>query len=87
MLKTSDLKQKQIVNTIDGKVLGGITDIEIDVVSGKLTAIVVPGNGKFLGLFGRSEDIVIPWEKIIKIGFDVILVEATAFADVKQLDK
>lgn len=87
MLKTSDLKQKQVINVIDGKVLGGITDIEIDVVSGKLTAIVVPGSGKFLGLFGRSEDVVIPWEKISKIGFDVILVETTTFSELKQVDK
>ena len=87
MLKTSDLKQKQVINVNDGKVLGGITDIEIDVVSGKLTAIVVPGSGKFLGLFGRSEDVVIPWEKISKIGFDVILVETTTFSELKQVDK
>lgn len=87
MLKTSDLKQKQVINVIDGKVLGGITDIEIDVVSGKLTAIVVPGSGKFLGLFGRSEDVVIPWEKISKIGFDVILVETATFSELKQVDK
>lgn len=84
MLKTSDLKLKEVINTIDGKRLGGITDIEIDVESGKLVAIVVPGNGKFLGIFGRNEDVVIPWEKISKIGFDVILVEAAAFADLKE---
>jgi YlmC/YmxH family sporulation protein len=87
MLKTSDLKLKEVINTIDGKRLGGITDIEIDIESGKLVAIVVPGNGKFLGLFGRNEDVVIPWDKISKIGYDVILVEAAAFADLKQLDK
>ncbi|MDF2635203.1 MAG: sporulation protein YlmC/YmxH family [Pelosinus sp.] len=83
----SDLKLKEVINIVDGKRLGAITDIEIDVESGKLTAIVVPGNGRFLGLFGRCEDIVIPWEKINKIGFDVILVEATAFAEIKHLDK
>jgi len=87
MLKTSDLKLKEVVNTIDGKRLGAITDIEIDVESGKLTSIVVPGNGRFLGLFGRNEDIIIPWEKISKIGFDVILVETATFGELKQLDK
>ncbi len=76
MIKTSDLKIKEVVNVIDGKRLGGITDIEIDVDSGRLTAIVVPGPGRFLGLFGRNEDIVIPWEKISKIGVDCILVES-----------
>ena len=87
MLKTSDLKVKEVINVIDGKRLGAITDIEIDVESGKLTSIVVPGNGKFLGLFGRNEDVVIPWEKISKIGFDVILVETATFSELKQVDK
>jgi len=87
MLKTSDLKVKEVINIIDGKRLGAITDIEIDVESGKLTSIVVPGNGRFLGLFGRNEDIVIPWEKISKIGCDVILVETATFSELKQLDK
>lgn len=82
----SDLKLKEVINVIDGKRLGTITDIEIDVESGKLTAIVVPGAGKFLGLFGRNEDIVIPWDKINKIGFDVILVEASAVADLRNGD-
>lgn len=80
----SDLKLKEVINVMDGKRLGTITDIEIDVESGKLTAIVVPGTGKFLGLFGRNEDIVIPWEKINKIGFDVILVEAAAVAELRH---
>lgn len=78
---------KEVINIIDGKRLGAITDIEIDAESGKLTAIVVPGNGKFLGLFGRNEDVVIPWEKINKIGLDVILVEAIAYAELKQVEK
>jgi YlmC/YmxH family sporulation protein len=81
MLKTSDLKMKEVINIIDGKRLGTITDIEIDIETGRLTAIVVPGIGKFLGIFGRSEDVVIPWEKINKIGTDVILVESLAFTD------
>lgn len=87
MLKTSDLKLKEIINVLDGKRLGTITDIEIDVESGRLTAIVVPGGGRFLGIFGRSEDIVIPWEKINKIGLDVILVEAAGITDYKRLEQ
>ena len=83
MVKTSDLKQKEVVNVLDGKRLGTITDIEIDIDAGKLTAIVVPGAGRFLGIFGRNDDIVIPWEKIHKIGLDVILVEAVGFTEMK----
>lgn len=87
MLKTSDLKMKEVVNVLDGKRLGTITDIELDIESGRLTAIVVPGPGRFLGLFGRNEDIVIPWDKISKIGVDCILVESPACADLKHLEK
>lgn len=85
MLKTSDLKVKEVINAIDGRRLGTITDIEIDMDTGRLTAIVVPGSGKFLGLFGRNEDIVIPWEKIHKIGIDVILVETNSTVDSRNI--
>ncbi len=83
---TSDLKMKEVVNILDGRRLGTITDIEIDIDKGTLTAIVVPGTGKFLGFFGRNEDIVIPWSKIHKIGIDVILVEASGYADYKLVE-
>jgi YlmC/YmxH family sporulation protein len=81
---TRDLKLKEVISIIDGKRMGHITDIEIDVESGRLTAIVVPGMGRFLGLFGRNEDVVIPWDKINKIGMDVILVEGGSFGELKH---
>lgn len=75
MIKTSDLKLKEVISVIDGKRLGTISDIEIDTDTGRLTALIVPATSRFLGLFGRGEEVVIPWEKITKIGFDVILVQ------------
>lgn len=84
MLKTSDLKLKEVINVVDGKRLGAITDIEIDIETGRLTAIVVPGQGRFLGFFGRNEDVIIPWDKINKIGMDVILVEAANFTELRH---
>lgn len=87
MMKTSDLRAKEVVNTVDGKRLGHITDIEINAETGKLTAIVVPGSGRFLGIFGKNEEIVIPWDKINKIGLDVILVETTASVDYERLER
>ena len=49
--------------------------MEFNVCDGKLTAIVVPVEGGFLGL-GTKGSIVIPWDKIVRIGEDVILVNA-----------
>lgn len=76
MIKISDFQAKDVVNVMDGKNLGQICDLELNVSLGRIDAIVVPGkvNGKFLGLFGNGDEIVIPWRNIVKIGKDVILV-------------
>jgi len=60
---------------LDGKRLGLISDLEIDLVPGRVKGIIIPGGGKILGLFGRDNDVYVPWEKIVKIGLDVVLVD------------
>ena len=79
MFKISDLRSKDIVNTLDGKKLGIIKDIELDLVDGRIKAIILPGPGKILKFFGRSDDVVVPWKKKKKIGRDVVLVELIDF--------
>lgn len=69
-----NFREKEVINACDGRRLGYVSDIEFDVCDGRITAIIVPGRGGFLGCGGT--DIVIPWEKIRKIGEDVILVDA-----------
>jgi YlmC/YmxH family sporulation protein len=69
------LASRDVVNTVDGRRLGNIVDVELDLENGRITAVVVPGQPKMLGVFGRSDDYVVPWENIKKIGEDVILVE------------
>lgn len=78
VVKTSDLRVKDVVNVRDGRRLGPISDLELDLESGRITAIVVAGGARLFGLFGRENDYVIPWERIQKIGIDVILVEVDA---------
>jgi YlmC/YmxH family sporulation protein len=74
MIRTSDLAEKEVITLKDGRNLGPISDIELDLEQGIVEAIVVPGQGKFLGFFARENDIVIPWNSIVNIGIDVILV-------------
>ncbi len=76
---SEDFRNKQVVNVCDGKCLGNICEIEFDVCDGKITAIVVEGEGGFLG-FGPGEEYVIPWDKIQKIGEDVVLVDGGSFS-------
>jgi YlmC/YmxH family sporulation protein len=84
LTKTSELRELEVVNLLDGKRLGFASDLEIDAETGKITAIVVPGPGKFLWIFGKSTDYVIPWERIRKIGVDVVLVETPDYVDEKS---
>ncbi len=74
MGKISEFQIKDVVNISDGKRLGQIGDIEINLTTGKIEAIVISKTGRVLGFFGKDEDVVIPWSNIIKIGEDVILV-------------
>lgn len=88
MLKVSELRMKDIVNIVDGKRLGYIKDIEINLQGGKVKSLILPGTtNRIFGLFGRGEDINISWEQIKKVGIDVILVEVHGFTDVRpELD-
>lgn len=75
LAKTSELREREVINIIDGKKLGFTSDLEIDPETGKIIALVLPAPGRFRWLLGRTEEIVIPWRQIKKIGSDVILVE------------
>lgn len=75
MVRIYDMKQKEVINTSDGCRLGYICDIEIDLKDGKIIKLIVPGPGKVLGLFGKDMEYQIPWDKIKKIGEDIILVD------------
>lgn len=79
MLRISDLRNKDVINCVDGKRLGFIRDIEIDVNKGGVEAIVIPGQTRLFALFARNDEIVLPWRQIKKIGVDVILVEPDNF--------
>ena len=71
-----ELKAKQVVNTVDGKCLGHITDVIFDVVTANALGFVVPQqNQGFWGLFRNNKDLFIPYNCVCKIGVDVILVE------------
>ncbi|MEZ0537659.1 PRC-barrel domain-containing protein [Caldicellulosiruptoraceae bacterium PP1] len=75
MYKSSDLREKDVISIHDGKKIGRVCDLEVDLTNGKVEAIVVPAPFSMGSIFSKDKDYIIPWEKIKKIGEDVILVE------------
>ena len=74
-MRVTDLSCKEVVCICDGERLGYVTDVEVTVPEGKVKAIVVPGKCRWLGLLGHTEDYVIPWDAIRRVGGDIILVD------------
>ncbi len=74
-IRVTELHCKEVICVADGRRLGFVTDVEVELPKGHVVAIVVPGPCRFLGLFGRRDDFVIPWGCIRKIGPDIILVD------------
>ena len=74
-MSLSELRSKDVVNIDTGSKLGRVMDIEFCVKDGCVQAIVVPGEFRLsCALRGEKNGIVIPWERIVRIGDDVILV-------------
>jgi YlmC/YmxH family sporulation protein len=74
MSNSSDIRQKDVINITNGRRLGTIVDMNFS-PDGRISSIAVPGPFNFVNLFrGTRADVIIPWESIVKIGEDVILV-------------
>jgi len=71
-----DLGGKEVVNLADGRRLGYISDLELDLRTGTVLAAVIPGRARLFGLLGREEEWRIPWKNIERVGEDVVFVTA-----------
>ena len=74
-MNLTQLRKKDVVNVDTGQKLGRVMDVEFSVPDGCVRAIVVPGSFKLTcAIRGEKNGVVIPWERIVRIGDDVILV-------------
>ncbi|MFT8361734.1 MAG: YlmC/YmxH family sporulation protein [Sporolactobacillus sp.] len=87
MPRISDFQTKEIVNVENGKRLGHIGDLDVNLTTGRIENLIIPGSGKVMGLFGRENDIVVPWNNIVRIGDDVILVRFYHGSEAPTADK
>ena len=74
-VKFTQLQCKEVICVKDGRRLGFVEDVLVEVPEGTVRAIVVPGPCRYFGVVGRGDDFVIPWKCICRIGPDIILVD------------
>lgn len=69
-----ELRTKMVINVVDGKALGRIADIVFSRENSKVIGVIVPGDKNF-HLWGRKNELFIPYDRIMRIGLDAVLVE------------
>ncbi len=74
-MRVAELRYKEIINVCSGHRLGPVCDVDMDINTGRVSALIVPGPCRFFGLFGREDDYILPFDCIVKIGEDIILIE------------
>ncbi len=82
-----ELRNKEVISCENGCRIGCVDDLEVDTSNAKVRALVIYGRLKLLGLFGRKDDCIIPWENIALIGEDTILVNFSDFKGRKHRKK
>jgi len=74
----SEIEEKDVINVVTGERVGYVSSLKIDINSGKITAITVQPLARLINFFSKEEEnVTIPWNQILKIGEDVIIVNLT----------
>ena len=80
MLSTDKLKNREVINIRDGRSLGFICDIEVNLEKGTIEGIVIPAGKSFFRFLGpKEDDLLIRWDRIQTIGDDVVLVNLESY--------
>jgi YlmC/YmxH family sporulation protein len=66
---------KEVISIVDGRRLGFIEDLEINVKTGRVVALILKDYESKGGIFAKGEEVQIYWKQIVRIGADVILVK------------
>ncbi|MDR0839450.1 MAG: YlmC/YmxH family sporulation protein [Oscillospiraceae bacterium] len=74
--RIADLRCREVINIRTGFRLGYVCDALFNIETGQLISLVVPGPFRFLGIFGRRDDYIVPWECVKRVGDDIILIDA-----------
>ena len=73
-MKLSDLQEKDVISINDGRKIGRIVDAEVDMM-GKINYLIVDEKRSIRAFLSNNGNINITFDKIKRIGADVILVD------------
>lgn len=76
MLRNFDLRQKKVIDIDTAELIGYIRDMDIDIQTGKINAVTVPAGG-VLKMLGIGHSVTVPWDRVMAIGREYILVKST----------
>ena len=79
-----ELRCKEVINVSDGSRYGYVGDAEVDLDTGQIRALIVPGRLRLFGLLGREPQQIFPWPAVRRFGEDIILVEDTPAAALRR---
>ncbi|MBK5239909.1 YlmC/YmxH family sporulation protein [Clostridium sp.] len=75
MYSINNLRQMEIIDINSGSKMGYIKDLRVDCEDYRIISILLPSIKS--SWFNKNNSIEIPWEKVKKIGVDVILVDGS----------
>ena len=73
--KFTQLQCKEVVCLSDGRRLGYIRDVCIELPAGTIASVIVPAACRPFHFWGPREDYIIPFCAIRRIGPDIVLVD------------
>lgn len=75
-VKTSELRQLDVINLEDGRILGNVCDVDLDPDTGDVRFLILERPEYGLHRFFKHDDLEIPWEDVVLIGIDVVIVRS-----------
>ncbi len=76
MGRLSALRRKEVINLEDGRRIGYVCDADVDLQDGSIKAIMVRVKPSYIEGFGRCRELIIPYNRVVHAGGDVVIVKA-----------
>lgn len=73
--RLSDMRYREVIHVSTGERIGYVSDAVLDLQTGRVAELIVPGRARFFGLLGREDDYILPWDSIRHLGRDIVLID------------